>query len=71
MQNEICVVFGWSLTYLYIKENNMRKLEFTENTEILNVRISKALKDKLNKLAKRHGGTASSEIRYLIEVGTR
>jgi len=49
----------------------MTRLPSTENTEILNVRISKALKDKLNKLAKRHGGTASSEIRYLIEVGTR
>jgi len=49
----------------------MTRLPSTENTEILNVRISKALKDKLNKLAKRHGGSASSEIRYLIEVGTR
>jgi predicted DNA-binding protein len=49
----------------------MIRIPSTENTEILNVRISKALKDKLNKLAKRNGGTASSEIRYLIEVSTR
>ncbi|MFD1294672.1 hypothetical protein ACFQ5N_12580 [Lutibacter holmesii] len=49
----------------------MKKLKFTENTEILNVRISKELKEKIKKLAIRDGGTVSSEIRYLIEVATR
>jgi predicted DNA-binding protein len=49
----------------------MARLIPTENTEILNIRISKSLKDKLNKLARRNGGTASSEIRYLIEVATK
>ena len=51
----------------------MAKLPYTENTEILNVRISKSLKNKLNELAKssKYGGSASSTIRYLIEYHSR
>ena len=51
----------------------MSKLPTTENTEILNLRISKKLKDKLNKLAENsmYGGSASSTIRYLIEYASR
>lgn len=45
----------------------------TQNTEIFTMRISKKLKDKLNKLAKkdRYGGSASSAIRYMIEHHSR
>jgi Arc/MetJ-type ribon-helix-helix transcriptional regulator len=51
----------------------MARMKSTENTEILNVRISKSLKDKLNQLAKssKYGGSASSTIRYLIEYHSR
>ena len=47
----------------------MSRLPSSKNIEVLNVRISKSLKDKLNKLAKkqRFGGSASSAIRYMIE----
>jgi len=43
------------------------------NTEVLNVRISTKLKNKLNQLAKssKYGGSASSVIRYLIESASR
>lgn len=45
------------------------RLPYTQNSEVLTVRISKELKDKLNELAKRrkYGDSASSVIRYLIE----
>jgi len=51
----------------------MARLPSTSNTEILNVRISQELKNKLNKLAKstKYGGSASSVIRYLIESASR
>jgi Arc/MetJ-type ribon-helix-helix transcriptional regulator len=47
----------------------MAKLPNTENTEVLTIRISPKLKEKLNQLAKRgkYGDSASSTVRALIE----
>ncbi|MEM1002358.1 MAG: hypothetical protein AAGH46_06900 [Bacteroidota bacterium] len=49
------------------------KRKFTDKTEILNLRISKDLKNKLNELAKRkrYGKNASEVVRYLIEYHYR
>jgi predicted DNA-binding protein len=51
----------------------MAKLPSTENTEVVNIRISPKLKEKLNLLAKKSkfGGSASAVIRYLIEYHSR
>ncbi|SEA56240.1 hypothetical protein SAMN05443667_105257 [Flavobacterium gillisiae] len=51
----------------------MAKLPNTENTEVLTIRISPKLKEKLNQLAKKskYGGSASSCIRYLIEYHSK
>lgn len=51
----------------------MSRLPKTENTEILNIRISPKLKEKLNELAKkkRYGSNASEVVRYLIEYHYR
>ena len=61
------------LTYLYIKQLDMSKQPYTENTEVFTMRISVKLKDKLNKLAENsiYGGSASSTLRYLIESASR
>lgn len=63
----------WLVT-IYIKTIIMSKrLPYTQNTEILNIRISPKLKEKLNELAKkkRYGSNASEVVRYLIEYHSR
>jgi hypothetical protein len=53
----------------------MSRLPKTEQTDVLVVRISPTLKQKLFELAKRnkskYGGSASSAIRYLIESAVK
>jgi len=46
------------------------KRKFTEKTEVLNIRISKTLKSKLNEIAqkKRYGSNSSEVVRYWIEL---
>jgi len=50
-----------------------KQLKFTENSEVLSLRISQKLKDKLENLAKRgkFGNNSSEVIRYLIEYHSR
>ncbi|WP_456442087.1 ribbon-helix-helix domain-containing protein [Psychroserpens sp.] len=51
----------------------MSRLPTSENTEVLTIRISPKLKDKLNQLAKknRYGSSASEVVRYLIEYHSK
>ena len=52
----------------------MNRLPKTEQTEVLVVRVSPKLKEKLFLLSKRsskYGGNASSTIRYLIEQAAK
>lgn len=51
----------------------MSRIPTTPNTEILNIRISAKLKDKLNLLAtaNRFGSNASEVVRYLIEYHSK
>ena len=51
----------------------MAKLPTSENTEIFIMRMTPALKQKLNQLAKKskYGGNASSTVRVLIESAYR
>jgi Arc/MetJ-type ribon-helix-helix transcriptional regulator len=47
----------------------MPRIPSTENTEVLTIRISQKLKDKLNGLAKKgkYGDSASAVVRYMID----
>ena len=46
------------------------KRKFSEKTEVLNIRMSKELKRKLNEIAqkKRFGSNSSEVVRYWIEL---
>ena len=46
------------------------KRKFTEKTEVLNIRLSKELKNKLKEISKKrlYGNSASEVVRYWIEL---